>query len=119
YDLWHTREHVPERIAVPGMLGARRYVRSAGPLPEYLTVYAMEDTAVLASQPYRNLLAGPTPWSQAMRPAFRGFMRLCCRRAWSGGGGLGGALMAGVFDEPDAAALPSLPERLGALLSQP
>ena len=26
YDRWHTREHVPERVAVSGMLGARRYV---------------------------------------------------------------------------------------------
>ena len=30
YDLWHTREHVPERVAVPGMLGARRCVRLDG-----------------------------------------------------------------------------------------
>src|SRR3569623_329456 len=92
YNAWHTREHVPERISVPGMIGARRYVKSSGPLPAYLTLYAMDDTAVLKSEAYRSLLDNPTAWSRAMRPSFRGVMRLCCRRLLTLGGGLGGAL---------------------------
>lgn len=118
YDLWHTREHVPERIGVPGMVGARRYVRTAGPLPEYLTLYAMDDTGVLASEPYLKLLADPTPWSRSMRPSFRGFLRLCCRREWSAGGGLGSALAAAVFEANGAEASPSFRDGLAGLLSQ-
>jgi hypothetical protein len=29
YEAWHTFEHVPERLTVPGMRAARRYVSSA------------------------------------------------------------------------------------------
>ena len=101
YDLWHTREHVPERISVPGMVGARRYHRRAGPLPEYLTLYDVAEAAVLTSRPYRDLLDNPTPWSRSMRPSFRGFLRICCRRATTAGGGTGSALAAMVVG-PDA-----------------
>ena len=102
YDLWHTREHVPERLSVPGMLGARRYLRAEGPLPLYLTLYALENTGVLASPPYLHLLDNPTPWSRSMRPSFRGFARLCCHRRWSHGGGAGGWLAAIPLDEAAA-----------------
>jgi hypothetical protein len=123
YDLWHTREHVPERLAVPGMLGARRYVRLAGaqdgPLPQFLTLYAMRDTGVLTSRPYLDLLANPTPWSRSMRPSFRGFMRLCCHRQWSGGGGAGGALAAVLIEDGAADDAAPLRQSLAAILPEP
>jgi len=99
YDLWHTREHVPERLGVPGMLSARRYERIEGALPQFLTLYDLETLDVLTSAAYRRLLDNPTEWSRSMRPSFRGFMRLCCERTASAGGGLGGWLMATVVDE--------------------
>lgn len=102
YNLWHTREHVPERLAVPGMLRARRYHRGDGPLPGFLTLYELETNAVLDSAPYRALLEGPTPWSRGMRPSFHGFFRVGHLIRLSRGGGVGGALMATTF--PDAAA---------------
>jgi hypothetical protein len=99
YDLWHSREHVPERIGVPGMLAARRYERVDGPLPRFLTLYDLERLDVLTSAAYRHLLDNPTEWSRSMRPGFCDFMRLCCRRiAWAGGG-IGGCLMAVTVDE--------------------
>lgn len=119
YDLWHTREHVPERVAVPGMIGARRYFRVAGPLPEYLTVYDMDDTNVLTSKPYLRLLDNPTPWSQSMRPSFRGFMRLCCRRELSIGGGLGAALGAAVLANVPALSSLAFLSAIRGLTSQP
>lgn len=94
YDVWHTREHVPERISVAGMIGARRYARADGPMPQFLTIYDLEDLSVLTSAPYLRLLSEPTPWSRDMRPAFRGFMRVCCRREYTAGGGTGGAAAA-------------------------
>lgn len=98
YDLWHTREHVPERLAIPGMLRARRFHRGQGPLPVFLTLYELESSDVLASEPYRRLLEAPTPWSQRMRPSFRDFFRVGHRVVLSRGGGSGGALMATTFD---------------------
>ena len=65
YNLWHTREHVPERLVIPGMLRARRYHRGEGPLLEFLTLYELESNAVLASAPYRALLETPTSWSRS------------------------------------------------------
>lgn len=119
YDLWHTREHVPERVAVPGMIGARRYLRVAGPLPEYLALYDMEDTHVLTSQPYLRLLDNPTPWSKSMRPSFRGFMRLCCRRELSIGGGLGAALGAAVLADVPGLRSSAFLSAIRGLTSQP
>lgn len=117
YDAWHTREHIPERLAVPGMTGARRYVRLEGPLPEYLTLYAMRDTGVLESAPYRRLLQNPTAWSRRMRPHFRGFMRLCCRRLATFGAGIGSVLAAVAVDETVELNSPTLHAELLGLLS--
>lgn len=118
YNAWHTREHVPERISVPGMIGARRYVKSSGPLPDYLTLYTMNDTGVLKSEVYRSLLENPTDWSRAMRPSFRGFMRLCCRRLLTIGGGLGGSLAALVVDDAADLRSPALRQDLENLLEE-
>ena len=76
YDLWHTRQHVPERLGIAGMLRARRYDGGQGPLPEFLTLYELTSSAVLSSAPYRQLLENPTPWSRSMRPSFRDFFRV-------------------------------------------
>ena len=116
YNVWHTREHVPERISVPGMTGARRYVRSSGPLPEYLTLYMMDDTGVLRSEPYRKLLDNPTEWSRSMRPSFRGFLRLCSLRLMSLGGGLGGCLAAIIVDDAFDLHAPAVRAELDTLL---
>lgn len=97
YDLWHARQHVPERLAIPGMLRARRYHRGEGPLPEFLTLYELENNGVLDSASYRALLQNPTAWSRSMRPSFRGFFRVGHLVRLSRGGGVGGALMASVF----------------------
>lgn len=91
YNLWHTREHVPERLTVPGILSARRYVGETHP-HLYFTLYELESRAVLASEAYKALVAGPTPWSQSMRPALRNFLRYPCDTRLSLGRGLGGAL---------------------------
>jgi len=105
YNAWHTREHVPERVAIPGILGARRYVRAHGPLPEYLTLYSLETIDVLRSDPYRALLDNPTAWSRAMRPSLRDFLRIPCTRLMSAGGGLGSVVAACVLTERELAGL--------------
>ncbi len=107
YDLWHTREHLPERLQVPGMLSARRYIDGKGGLPRYLTLYDVTDTGVFLSRPYRDLLDEPTEWSRSMRPSFRGFFRVACRPVGRLGGGLGGALLATTLtSQAGAACLP-------------
>ena len=99
YHLWHTREHVPERLTIPGIRHALRFVDGEGPLPSCLTLYQLDSPDVLTSPPYRALLENPTPWSRAMRPALRDFLRIPCHPVTHAGTGLAppgtaGALLA-------------------------
>lgn len=79
YEDWHAREHVPERLTVPGMLWGRRYgaMHPAGG-PRYLTLYGLRDAAVLDGAPYQRLLREPTPMSARMRPALQHVTRWVC-----------------------------------------
>jgi hypothetical protein len=90
YDVWHTTEHVPERLTVPGFLCAHRYVLLEGKLPSYFTLYALESLGALGSEAYRQLLQKPTSWTLGMRPDFRNFLRFPCQTTLTQGLGLGG-----------------------------
>ncbi len=92
YNLWHTREHVPERVAIPGILSGRRYVAPDARLHRYFTLYELETASVLSSPAYRKVVDFPTPWSQSMRPSFRNFLRYPCATLLSLGQSMGGAL---------------------------
>ena len=70
YNLWHTREHVPERVSAQGFHGARRYVNRDHAYHRYFTLYDVATLDAFASTEYRDLLENPTPWSQSMRPDF-------------------------------------------------
>lgn len=91
FDLWHTREHVPERVAVPGFLRGRRYAAISGG-PRYFTLYETETVGTLASPPYLARLNDPTPWTRRALPLFRNTIRTACRITRSLGDGVGGAL---------------------------
>jgi hypothetical protein len=93
FNHWHTREHIPERVGVPGFLRGRRYDAVSGE-PRYFTLYETESTAVLASAPYVERLNNPTPWTRTSLPLFRNTKRTACRVSASRGQGLGGALAA-------------------------
>ena len=97
YDLWHTREHVGERLGIPGILSACRYVDGRGSLPAYFTLYPLADVAVLESAAYRELLGTPTAWSRSMRPGMRNFLRRGCVLAESAGAGVAGTLAVSLF----------------------
>jgi hypothetical protein len=94
FDQWHTREHVPERVAVTGFRGARRYVNRSRGRHRYFTLYDVADLAVFDSPEYRDVVLNPTPWSAAMRPDFANFLRAPCTIAVTEGDGIGAALAA-------------------------
>jgi hypothetical protein len=86
YNEWHAREHVPERLTVPGFCWGRRYGHPSPPaMPRYLTLYGLRDAGVLDSEPYHRLLREPTPASAAMRPALRHVSRWVCEISDTGG----------------------------------
>jgi hypothetical protein len=92
YD-WHTREHMPERVGIPGFLRGRRYDRAEGEAPQLLfTLYETSDTAVTTGAAYLERLNNPTPWTREMTSAFRNMQRGVCRIAGSLGSAAGGIM---------------------------
>lgn len=91
FNRWHTREHMPERLGVPGFLTGRRYL-AGGVGERYFNLYQGESLDVFASAAYRARLDDPTPWTRANLPHFRATVRGACRVAGSAGTGAGGAL---------------------------
>ena len=73
-DAWYPRQHLPERLSVPGFLRGRRYAAVDARLP-YLTIYETEDAAVLSSSAYVQRLNDPTPWTRRVLPTFRTMVR--------------------------------------------
>ena len=60
---WHNREHMPERVGIPGFRRGRRYVAKYGH-PEFFTLYEADSAEVLVGQDYLNRLNNPTPWTR-------------------------------------------------------
>jgi len=88
HDDWHTHEHLPERLSIPGFLrGTRWAATSAG--PAYCVLYEVEQLATLASEAYLARLNNPSPWTQKMMPHYRGMSRGLCRVIRSCGLGMG------------------------------
>jgi hypothetical protein len=92
YQLWHTREHMPERLALPGFLRGRRGVGPSEVRQRYLTVYEGETLEVFRSAEYLERLNRPTPWSARMAGHFRNFLRVACETVSTAGAGAGGAM---------------------------
>ena len=91
FDLWHLREHIPERVAVPGFLRCRRYATLGEP-PRYFYFYETESLDTLQSPAYLARLGDPTPWTRKTMPLVRNNTRTACRVVSSAGAGLGGMI---------------------------
>jgi hypothetical protein len=62
FNLWFDTEHLPERVAIPGFLEARRYESLSAPV-RYLQIYSAVDIEALDSAAYRAALGNQTAWS--------------------------------------------------------
>jgi hypothetical protein len=91
FNRWYDREHLEERVAIPGFLEARRYVAHDGN-PKYLSLYSTETFEVLDSPTYRTALANQTAWSKANIANFKDMIRGVSRITISRGTGRGAAL---------------------------
>jgi hypothetical protein len=63
FNAWYNTEHVPERMAVPGFLTARRYLVEGGP-GRYMAHYDLDELGVLHAEPYASISRNPTPWTR-------------------------------------------------------
>ena len=89
YNLWHTQEHMPERVGIPGFKVARRYVDWNLELHRYFTLYEGQAIETFDSPDYIARLNAPTSWTQKMMPAFRNMVRGACRTVATVGTGIG------------------------------
>lgn len=76
---WHTYEHMPERVGVPGFLAGRRYMSDDAPRQRCFTLYEGAELEVFNSPGYLARLNAPSEWTRKVAPAFRDFMRGACR----------------------------------------
>ena len=88
HDEWHTHEHFPERLSIPGFVRGTRWVALRGQ-PRYFVMYEVEQLATLASDAYLERLNNPSPWTSKMMPCYRGMSRGFCSVTGSFGFGIG------------------------------
>ena len=78
FEDWHTHEHMPERLAIPGFLRGSRWIARSGE-PSYFVLYEASELAVLTGGAYLERLNNPTPWSRKMMPHHRNMVRSVCQ----------------------------------------
>src|SRR5512146_1774045 len=78
HDDWHTHEHLPERLAIPGFLRGTRWMSVTGE-PSYFVLYEVAGLATLTGGPYLHRLNDPTPWSRKMMPHHLNMVRSLCQ----------------------------------------
>lgn len=88
FAAWHVREHIPERVAVPGFLRGRRYLAEAG-APRYFNFYETETPETLVAPAYLERLNAPSDWTRRVVRHFRDTSRTVCSVAASLGMGDG------------------------------
>lgn len=64
FNRWYDREHMQERVAIPGFRYARRF-RCVEDLPRrYLALYTTSDVGVFGTEAYRHAFANQSAWSR-------------------------------------------------------
>jgi hypothetical protein len=123
HDEWHTHEHLPERLSIPGFVRGTRWAALLGQ-PRYFVMYEVERLATLTSQAYLERLNNPSPWTSKIMPFYRGMTRGFCSVTGSFGSGIGHVGLLIRFKPPVGAetsarqwllqdVLPELPSRPG------
>jgi hypothetical protein len=96
---WHTNEHMPERVGIPGFLRGRRYrTHDEATDPEFFTLYEADAMPVLQGTDYANRLNNPTPGTRTHTGQFVNTFRALARVLVSHGPGSGGAILTIRFD---------------------
>ena len=118
FNRWYDKEHVEERVRIPGFLSGARYFSLEGGR-KYLGLYRTQSLAVFGSPGYRAAFEKQTPWSVAnlerMRQPVR---RVCAVRAVTGFGSGSHAVVLPLPMAADAEALTAHAARVGRALAE-
>ena len=119
HDDWHTHEHLPERLSIPGFLRGTRWIAVRG-APRYTVLYEVDRLETLRSAAYLERLENPSAWTAKMMPHYRGMTRGLCSVEGSWGQGLGSfGLVVRFKRAAGAASQEELETFLSGLPSQP
>jgi hypothetical protein len=77
FNRWYDREHVEERVRIPGFLSGARYLSRDGGR-KYLGLYRTQSLAAFTTADYRAAFERQTPWSVANLDRMRDPMRRVC-----------------------------------------
>lgn len=89
FEHWHSHEHFPERLALPGFERATRWADAAGG-EGFFVIYELARYEALVSPEYLARLNAPSEWSKKMMPHHRHMVRSQCRVLESAGGAVAG-----------------------------
>jgi hypothetical protein len=78
FERWYDREHLQERVGVPGFRFGRRYELVSGGDRRFMAFYEVDSPAVLTSPAYVQRLESPTAWTRESMTYFRNMVRTVC-----------------------------------------
>jgi hypothetical protein len=78
FERWYNREHLQERVGVPGFRFGRRYELVSGGDRRFFAFYEVDSPGVLTSPAYVQRLESPTPWTRQSMTYFRNMVRTVC-----------------------------------------
>lgn len=111
---WHVREHMPDRMTVPGIELGRRYLDRSRKRHQTFMMYEARDLAVFQSPAYLAQMNNPSAETRRLLPSIRNILRGVCQVAASEGAGIGEVLAAVrlVLKEPDGGITPGMAREL-------
>ena len=94
YNEWHSKEHMPERISLPGFLRGLRAVGIPGTdlNHKYFMMYEAERKEVFTSRKYLERLNNPTEWTKEILSNYLSPSRTICSVISTKSIGVGGYL---------------------------
>lgn len=133
FNEWYNREHIDERVWMPGFHRARRYVDCNGDARiKYFATYETDKVEDLAHPDYMELLKDQSDWSKKVMATFDKFDRITARISIDLSHGFAGAcaiarffpppsMMDGLRTHLESGLLPALiarPGMIGAVLAE-
>jgi hypothetical protein len=121
FEDWHSHEHFPERLGIPGFLRGSRWACASGG-ERFFVMYELDSYETLTSPAYVARLDAPTPWSTKLFPHHRNMVRSQCRVLLSHGSAIAGAMLTvrlSPAEHQSAAVLTALQEVLPRLPGRP
>lgn len=112
---WHSKEHLPERLGIPGFNRGSRWQQEEG--GDFFVLYELAAYETLTSDAYLTRLNNPTLWSKTMMPLHRNMVRSQCRVVASEGRGVA-TYVSTVRLSPQEGAREKLERHLVPLLSR-